>query len=184
MNGMPRHWRVAGSYFEACNCDAVCPCRRVGKRRGGRSTYETCDFALSWRVLEGHADELELAGLSVALAGSYSDDEPGSPWRVVLYVEEDANPDQRGALAAIFLGRAGGTTFENFGRLIGEVYAVRPARIALEHGKRVFLHRRLVLREEWARRYESHPGVTVVNDATEILDVLDRLAGMSELAPA
>jgi len=134
VNGMPRHWRVAGSYFEACNCDAVCPCRRVGKRLGGRSTYETCDFALSWRVLEGHADELELAGLSVALAGSYSDDEPGSPWRVVLYVEEDANPGQREALAAIFLGRAGGTTFENFGRLIGEVYAVRPARIALEHG--------------------------------------------------
>lgn len=131
----PRQWRVAGSCFEACNCEAVCPCRRLDKRLGGRSSYETCDFALSWRVLDGHADEVALAGLSVALAGSYSDDEAGSPWRVVLYVDEGADELQHEALAAIFLGRAGGTSFENFGRLIGEVYAVRPARIALEHGR-------------------------------------------------
>src|SRR5206468_6894740 len=88
-----------------------------------------------WRVLVGHADDLDLAGLSVALAGSYRDDEAGSPWRVVLYVDDGADGPQHDALAAIFLGRAGGTPFENFGRLIGEVYAVCPARIALEHGR-------------------------------------------------
>jgi hypothetical protein len=31
------------SYFEACNCEAVCPCRRLDERLGGRATYETCD---------------------------------------------------------------------------------------------------------------------------------------------
>ena len=49
------------------------------------------------------------------------------------------------------------------------------ARIALEHGKRVFLLRDLVLREEWAKRYAEHPGASVVDDAAEVLRVLDAL---------
>ncbi|HET9833738.1 MAG TPA: hypothetical protein VFP91_18580 [Vicinamibacterales bacterium] len=33
------NWRVSGSYFEVCNCDAICPCRRRGgqlEHRPGR----------------------------------------------------------------------------------------------------------------------------------------------------
>lgn len=126
-------WAVSGSYYEVCNCEAICPCRRHGARKGGRSTYGTCDFALSWRVLEGHAGSVDLSGLSVVLAGSYSDDEPGAPWRVVLYVDERGGPEQQQALTDIFLGRAGGTTLRNFARAIGEVYAVRQAQIELHH---------------------------------------------------
>ena len=124
---------VSGTYFEACNCDAVCPCRRVGDRTGGRSTYGVCDFALSWHVARGRSGGVDLAGLDVVLAGSYADDEPGQPWRVVLYVDDRTTPDQHGHLADIFLGRAGGTVLRNFAAAIGEVHAVRPARIALEH---------------------------------------------------
>jgi hypothetical protein len=51
---------------------------------GGRSTYGICLGALSWRVVEGHADGLDLAGLGVVLATRYSDDEEGSPWSFVL----------------------------------------------------------------------------------------------------
>ena len=32
------------------------------------------------------------------------------------------------------------------------------ARLALEHGKRLFLLRSLVLHEEWAQRYAERPG--------------------------
>jgi hypothetical protein len=126
-------WVVSGSYYEVCNCEAICPCRRHGARKGGRSTYGTCDFALSWRVLEGQAGSVDLSDLSVVLAGSYSDDEPGTPWRVVLYVDERCRPEQQQALTDIFLGRAGGTTLRNFARAIGEVYAVRQAQIGLHH---------------------------------------------------
>jgi hypothetical protein len=126
-------WRVAGSYYEACSCEAVCPCRQQGGRPGGRSTFGVCDFALSWSVLDGHAGDLTLSGLDVVMVGNYNDDEPGTPWRVALYVDERGTPDQREALAAIFLGRAGGTVFRNFAAAIREVYAVRPARIEIEH---------------------------------------------------
>jgi hypothetical protein len=124
---------VSGSYFEACNCEAICPCRRVGGRPGGRSTYGICDFVLSWWILEGRADETDLAGLKTVLAGSYSDDEPRSPWRVTLYVDDRADAGQRDALSDIFLGRLGGTPFNNFANAIGEVHAVRTAHIELDH---------------------------------------------------
>jgi hypothetical protein len=127
-------WSVAGSYFEACNCQAICPCRRLGGRPGGRSTYGVCDFALSWLVTRGSAaGRVDLSGLEVVMAGSYDDDERGSPWRVALYVDDRADEDQHHTLAEIFLGRAGGDSFANFARAIGEVYAVRPARIRLDH---------------------------------------------------
>ena len=64
-------WEVAGSYFEACNCDAVCPCRRVDGRAGGRSTHGVCQFALSWQISRGVAGALPLDGLAVVMAGWY-----------------------------------------------------------------------------------------------------------------
>src|SRR5713226_3105238 len=103
-------WAVSGSYYEVCNCEAICPCRRHGARKGGRSTYGTCDFALSWRVLEGHAGSVDLSHLSVVLAGSYRDDPPGAPRRVLLYLDERGRPAQQQALTDIFLRHAGGTT--------------------------------------------------------------------------
>src|SRR5262245_7052962 len=124
----PADWHVSGSYFEACNCDAICPCRRQGGRKlTTGSTYGTCDFALSWRILNGERGPVSLSGLSVVMAGSYSDDEAGKPWRVCLYVDEAATSDQHDALTTIFLGRAGGTSLQNFAARIGDVYAVRRA---------------------------------------------------------
>jgi hypothetical protein len=126
-------WSVAGSYFEACNCEAICPCRSVGGRPGSRSTYGVCQFALSWHVARGRAGEVDLGGLDVVMAGFYSDDEPGSPWQVVLYVDERADEVAADWLARIFLGRAGGSTLENFAGAIALVHRVRRARISLSH---------------------------------------------------
>ncbi len=92
-----------------------------------------CDFALSWLVIEGHAGAIDLDGLAVVMVGTYSDDEPGSPWRVALYVDERGTKEQRDVLATIFLGRAGGTVLRNFAAAIQGVYAIRPARIEIEH---------------------------------------------------
>lgn len=101
----PREWAVAGSYFEACNCEAICPCRKVGERAGGPSTYGVCQFALSWQISRGGAGGVQLDDLGVVMAGWYDDEEPGSPWRVSLYLDERAGHEQHAALAAIFLGQ-------------------------------------------------------------------------------
>ena len=97
-------WHVSGSYLESCNCEAICPCRRIDGVMGGRSTYGICLGALSWLVRDGSANGVDLSGLGVVLATSYSDDEEGSPWSFVLYVDERGDEAQREALEAIFTG--------------------------------------------------------------------------------
>ena len=126
-------WRVRGSYFEVCNCHAPCTCRRLGGKPGTGPQFDTCDFALSWLIEDGHFGATVLHGLRVALAGGYNNLESGKPWRVILYVDERAVAPQRTALANIFLGRAGGTPLANFAKSIAEVYAIKPARIEVDH---------------------------------------------------
>ncbi|HUK93937.1 MAG TPA: DUF1326 domain-containing protein [Gaiellaceae bacterium] len=128
-------WRVAGSYLESCNCEAICPCRRIDGVMGGRSTYGICLGALSWQVLDGYADGVNLDGLGVVLACRYSDDEEGSPWSFVLYVDERGDDDQRAALEAIFTGRWPGSQVEHFpwAWKASRELAVRPAEIEIDH---------------------------------------------------
>jgi hypothetical protein len=107
-------WRIRGSYFESCSCEAICPCRRIDGVPGGRSTYGECLGVLSWTIEAGAADGVALDGLNVAIASRYHDDEPGSPWSVALYVDERADAEQRGALESIYTGRLGGDALSHF----------------------------------------------------------------------
>ncbi len=107
-------WSISGTYLEACNCEAICPCRRIGGRTGGRSTYGVCEGALSWAIERGHAGDVNLEGLAAVLALRYDDDEPGSPWDFFLYLDERADAPQRSALEAIFTGALGGAAVAHF----------------------------------------------------------------------
>ena len=131
-------WRIRGSYFESCNCDAICPCRRIDGVPGGRSTHGLCMGVLSWVIEDGAADGVDLSGLPVALALRYSDDEPGSPWTWVLYLDARAAEEQRAALAGIFTGRLGGDAQAHFPWVwkASELVAVRPVEIEVDHTRR------------------------------------------------
>ena len=131
-------WRIRGSYFESCNCEAICPCRRIDGTPGGRSTDGECLGVLSWVIEEGHADDVVLDGLRVALATRYHDDEPGSPWSFVVYLDERADDRQRGALEALYTGRLGGDALRHFPWAWKEsnLLAVRPVEIEVSHEPR------------------------------------------------
>jgi hypothetical protein len=101
-------WRIRGSYFESCNCEAICPCRMISGRKGGRSTHGICFGVLSWLIEEGHAGDIRLDGLAVAFVVRYDDDVPRSPWTFVVHVDERGTGEQRQALASILLGELGG----------------------------------------------------------------------------
>jgi hypothetical protein len=129
------NWQISGTYLESCNCDAICPCRSVGGRKGGRSTQGICLGALSWAIEEGQANGADLAGLGVVLALRYDDDEPGSPWSFYLYLDERGDGRQRDALEGIFLGRLGGTPGRQFPWVWkpSDLLGVRPVPIEIEH---------------------------------------------------
>jgi hypothetical protein len=64
----------------------------------------------------------------------YDDDEPGSPWTLVLYVDREADEPQRAELEDIFLGRRGGPHILRLPWVSkpSDVVAVRPARVELD----------------------------------------------------
>ncbi|HEY2602378.1 MAG TPA: DUF1326 domain-containing protein, partial [Thermoleophilaceae bacterium] len=128
-------WSISGSYLEACNCEAICPCRRIGGRTGGRSTYGECLGALSWLVEEGRADDVDLAGMRAVLVTRYHDDEPGSPWTVALFVDARGDERQRGAMADILTGRLGGTPHKQFPWVFkpSQLVGVEAVEIEIDH---------------------------------------------------
>jgi hypothetical protein len=89
-------------------------------------------------IEEGNAGDTDLAGVSVALAIRYEDDEPGSPWSWILYLDEDATEEQQAALEAIFTGRLGGDAMTHFpwAWKSSELLAVRPVSIEVDHTRR------------------------------------------------
>ena len=158
-------WHIRGSYFESCNCDPICPCRRIDGTAGGRSTHGVCTGVLSWLIEEGGAGGTDLAGMAVALALRYDDDEPGSPWSWILYLDERGSGEQLAAIEAIFTGRLGGDAETHFPWVwkASELLAVRRVAIDVDHGRRrqwlrVRDHVTVVIRD----RFEDEAAVTCV----------------------
>lgn len=131
-------WRIRGTYFESCNCDAICPCRRIDGVSGGRSTHGVCLGVLSWLIEDGTADGTDLSQIPVALASRYSDDEPGSPWTWILYLDARASSEQRTLLESLFTGRLGGDAERHFpwAWKQSSLVAVRAVDIDVDHTRR------------------------------------------------
>lgn len=168
-------FRIAGHYLEVCNCEAICPCRRINGVPGGRSTYGVCFGALTWRVDEGHTGEVDLGGSGAVMTFSYDDDEPGSPWTLVLHVD---GPEE---LGEILLGRQGGEHVLELPWVRKSVASVevREARIEFGAGD-VEVGEEIRLRAVMSYQTEStvscivpghdHPGTELVNDEVIVND--------------
>lgn len=129
---MTQMYRIAGSFFEVCNCNAICPCRTRDGVDGGRSTHGICDYILTWKIVEGHFKNTDLGGLSISIAGSYNDDvEEGVPWNAIFYIDDTASEEQFNSLARIFQGNAGGDML--FTDWTPTVLGIRRAKIELDH---------------------------------------------------
>jgi hypothetical protein len=117
---------------------------------------------LSWVIEEGHADGVDLAGEPVAMAIRYSDDEEGSPWRWVLYLDGSADDSRREALEGIWTGRLGGDAETHFpwAWKPSELLAVRPVEIDVNHTRR---RQRLRIRDHISVRIrDRYPGAETV----------------------
>jgi hypothetical protein len=123
---------VKGDYFEACTCDVSCPCIWTKP-----ATQDKCDLFLAWHVREGEKDGVDLSGLNAAMAVASPKQMTDGGWKVALYLDNRATPEQTDALGAVFSGQAGGY-LAAVGPLIGEVVGVRPAAISFDRDGRSF----------------------------------------------
>lgn len=96
-------WSIEGTYMEACNCEAICPCLVLGAPTSGE-----CIAIVGWRIERGRDGDVPLGGLNVALAVNVKGNMKDGGWTVALYVDDRADEAQQGSLERIFSGSAGG----------------------------------------------------------------------------
>ena len=116
---MAENWQVRGTYFEACSCTILCPCNLLGAPTEGE-----CKVVVAWHVDEGRHGALNLADMNVALFAYAPGHMMQEKWKVALYTDDRASPEQTEALAKIFSGQEGGH-LSALGPLIGEVLGVK-----------------------------------------------------------
>lgn len=120
---METQWKVAGTYFEACNCEAACPCVFTSPPTDGE-----CNALIGWHIDQGSFAETRLDGLNAALFAHAPGHMLQTKWKVALYLDERADASQQDALTKIFSGAAGGH-LAGLAPLIGEVLGVTSAAI-------------------------------------------------------
>lgn len=144
------NWKITGTYFESCDCEATCPCVTLSP-----PTQGYCGAIIGWHIDKGQFEGITLDGLNVA-AAAYS---PGhmmeGNWKLALYLDERANQQQQDALVKIFSGQAGGHPAALAG-LVAEVLGVKTVPIEYHvEGKR----RRLNIPRVADMEIESIPGL-------------------------
>lgn len=124
-------WKMTGTYFEACNCQIVCPCFFLGPPTGGE-----CTTLVVWHIDRGNFRDVPLDGLNVAMAVLCPGHMAQVKWKVALYLDERATEAQKEALTQIYSGQVGGhpVTLLAF---VGEVLGIKSVAIDYElEGKR------------------------------------------------
>ncbi len=115
---MATKWKVRGVYFEACNCEVVCPCIFASRPTNPKN----CTVLNGWHIEKGRFGTTDLSGLNVAMAIHSPGHMLQVKWKAALYVDDQAGKSQGNALTKIFSGQAGGhpALLASFvGRLLG-----------------------------------------------------------------
>lgn len=114
-------WEVEGIYFEACNCEAVCPCYSASP-----PTYGFCEGPCVWHVAKGRYGETSLDGLNAVMVQRTEGFMRENPWRCRFYLDQRATPEQFEGLRQIFTGAGGG----HLGRVFGGLWQVESVEAA------------------------------------------------------
>lgn len=119
-------WKIEGTYFENCNCDMVCPCSTSGL--SAPADHDRCHVVLAFHVGSGQVDDVDVSGLTIAVVGDAPQLMSEGGWRMGLFVDAAASPEQAEGLGAVFSGQRGGP-MEGLAPLIGEMLGMESARI-------------------------------------------------------
>jgi hypothetical protein len=156
-------YNVSGHYFESCSCTtAVCPCLFLEDPTEGY-----CKAFPSWHIKEGNLGEVRLDGLNVAAWLHAPGNLTNGNWRLALYIDERATPEQFQAIDELWHGKHGGY-LEVIAGLVSESMGTKPANITWkEEGK----HKHMVVKGVGgvdALAYEGADGADVTVNATPL----------------
>ena len=97
-------WQIAGTYFETCSCEVVCPCT-ASLALG--ADYDRCRVTLVFNVADGDVDGTDVSGLTVAAVADTPKVMSDGNWRLGVFIDDER------------LGRAGGEARRRVQRPLG-----------------------------------------------------------------
>ena len=118
-------WQIAGTYFETCSCEVVCPCT-ASLALG--ADYDRCKVTLVFHVTDGDVDGTDVSGLTVAAVADTPKVMSEGNWRLGVFIDDSASDQQAEKLGAVFSGQLGGP-MEALGPLVSENLGVERAPI-------------------------------------------------------
>jgi hypothetical protein len=118
-------WKIAGSYFETCSCDVVCPCT-ASLALG--ATRDRCKVVLVFNIHSGEVEGTDVSGLTVAAVVDSPKVMSEDNWRLGVYLDAAASDEQAAKLGRVFSGALGGP-MEALGPLVSENLGVERAPI-------------------------------------------------------
>ena len=114
-------WKIAGSYFETCSCDVICPC--TASLSFG-ATHDRCNVTLVFNVREGDVEGTDVSGLTVAAVVDTPKVMTDGNWRLGVIIDAAASDEQADKLGAVFSGGLGGP-MASLGPLVAENLGVQ-----------------------------------------------------------
>jgi hypothetical protein len=114
---------LEGTLLEACSCRAPCPCWI-----GGEPDDSACNTVIAYRIERGSIGGINVSDLSLVQVGVIPGTALTGNWRMVVYVDDRAGPEQRGALLDAWTGKLGGP-LADLAQLVGEWIAIYAAPI-------------------------------------------------------
>ena len=97
---------MKGDYFENCNCEVLCPC--VVQGGPAIPTEGHCEVAFAFHTAEGDYNGIALNGLNFVVTAHTPGNTGEGNWTMAAYVDQQANSEQRQAIARILSGDVGG----------------------------------------------------------------------------
>ena len=127
-------YQLEGKLLEVCDCNVLCPCWI-----GENPDNGTCDAVLAYHIDKGNINGTDVSGLTLGLLGHIPANVLQGNWRVALFVDDKASPQQQDAILSAWSGKLGGP-LADLAKLVGEVVAVERAPISfvVEEGKGTF----------------------------------------------
>lgn len=124
-------YSLEGTLLEACSCGVLCPCW-VGEDPDGGE----CFAFLAHHFDSGQIEGIDVGGLSMATVAHVPGNVLEGNWRVVVFVDDQADDRQKDAIVRAFTGQLGGP-LADLAALMGDVsgpYSV-PIRHEIVEGK-------------------------------------------------
>jgi hypothetical protein len=119
-------YHLEGRLLEVCDCRVLCPCWIGEDPDNG-----TCDTIVAYRFDKGAIDGVDVSETTLAIVAHLPGNILDGNWRVAVYIDQHASPEQEAALLRVYTGQAGGPIAE-IAKLIGEVVTVERAPIQFD----------------------------------------------------